>query len=81
MERTEEITCRYGVKYTYTFSGGEPAVNRCFDLMTHCCCWVCHNRECTIPRNEILPDCGEVCKMYTRFPYCKAKKINTNERL
>ena len=80
MERTEEITCKYGVTYTHTFSGGKPAVDRCFDLMTRCCCWVCHNHDCTMPRNEILPDCGEVCKMYTRFPYCKAKKINVNEK-
>lgn len=70
MKRTQEVTCRYGVTYMATFDGTKGAVARSFDLMTRCCCWMCTNLECAEPRNEKLENCGNVCELLTKHPYC-----------
>ena len=73
MEKTKEVTCRYGVTYPVTFKGSKAEIARSFDLMTRCCCWVCHNQGCEIPHNEVLPDCQKVCEIWTKVPYCHDK--------
>ena len=65
------VKCRYGVEYTVTANGSNGAQLRLVALLSSCCCWVCHNRDCQNPMNEILPNCGEVCELYTKTPYCK----------
>ena len=79
MKQRKKVTCRYGVTYKATFSGSSGAVARTFDLMTRCCCWVCHNHDCKPPitRNEILEDCGEVCKIFSgsNSTYCRKEKM------
>lgn len=66
------ITCRYGVKYTVKTMGNRGAQRKLWDLLGRCCCWVCHNRHCEEPKDEILPDCKEICTaFYTKTPYCK----------
>lgn len=72
MKKSKEVTCRYGVTYKLDAIGPtEGSIIRLFDLMTYCCCWVCHNRDCKYPKNEIVSDCNNVCKIYTKIPYCK----------
>ena len=71
MRKSKEVTCRYGITYEVEGVGTEGAILRLFDMLSKCCCWVCHNRGCKEPRNEIIPDCGEVCQIYTKIPYCK----------
>lgn len=72
MKKNKEVTCRYGVTYKLDAIGPtEGSIIRLFDLMTHCCCWVCHNRDCKYPKNEIVSDCNNVCEIYTKIPYCK----------
>ena len=73
--KTNSVTCRYGVTYTVTFKGSAGEIARSFDLMSNCCCWVCHNRECTEPRDEILPECGRICEIWTKVPYCQGKLL------
>ena len=73
MTKTEKVTCRYGITYTVTFKGESGAIARSFALMARCCCWVCHNRGCGAPRNEIIPDCYEICELWTKNHYCKEK--------
>jgi hypothetical protein len=73
MEKTKEVTCRYGVTYPVTFKGSKAEIARSFDLMTRCCCWVCHNQGCETPHNEVLPDCQKVCEIWTKVPYCHDK--------
>ena len=81
MKQTKEVTCRYGVTYKATFSGSPGAVARTFDLMTRCCCWVCHNITCRPPiaRNEILDDCEEVCKIFLGNSTFCGKERRSNE--
>lgn len=68
---TKSVTCRYGITYTVTFIGAPGARMRAFELMAHCCCWVCHNRDCKTPRNEVLSDCTKVCELWTKKHYCE----------
>ena len=76
MKETRKIKCRYGVEYTHTFEGSRGANARTFQLMEKCCCWVCHNRECKNPKNEILDDCHYVCELWaeTGKHYCGKKQ-------
>lgn len=74
MKKTKEVTCRYGVTYKATFSGSPGAVARTFDLMTRCCCWVCHNHDCKEPRNEKLNDCANVCELWWKIHPCDRKE-------
>lgn len=71
---TRKVKCRYGVEYEVTFEDTQMgAIERGFNLMNHCCCWVCHNKECKEPRNEPINGCEEVCEIWgARNPWwCK----------
>ena len=70
MIKTQEVTCRYGVTYKATFLGSKGEVERSFDNLTRCCCWMCRNHDCTKPENQIIPECGDICRVYTNVPYC-----------
>lgn len=67
----KKVTCRYGVKYEVKARGTTGACLRLFELMTRCCCWVCHNKDCKNPRNEVIEDCNKNCKFWTHTPYCE----------
>lgn len=73
MTKSQEVTCRYGITYTVTFTGNKAAIARGVELMTRCCCWVCHNLDCKEPRNEKIPECQNVCEIWTKTPYCNDK--------
>ena len=73
-----KVKCRYGVEYDVEFKGTRGAIQRTVDLMTRCCCWVCHNRQCNQPRNEVLKDCGQVCEIWTRRHYCDTALLKTH---
>ena len=45
----------------------------------NCCCWVCYNRSCSHPKNEVLPDCKTVCELFTKTPYCKRSNDNKKD--
>ena len=66
-----ECTCRYGIIYTTKWKGSYGEIWRAWDLMRHCCCWVCHNYDCKEPRNEILDNCGHTCEIWTKKHYCE----------
>lgn len=74
MKRTANITCRYGVTYACTANGSYGETWRLFDMLSRCCCYVCHNRDCKEPRNRKLRNCNRDCQLYTRTPYCQSKK-------
>ena len=65
------ITCRYGKTYSVRLEGSQGAKHRTIQMLQNCCCWVCYNRSCAQPKNEILPDCQNVCELYTKTPYCQ----------
>ena len=70
----KEVKCRYGVTYKIDVKGSYGEKERFYDMMSHCCCWVCHNHECKEPRNEILLDCKKECDLFTDKPYCEREK-------
>jgi len=71
MRKKKIITCRYGISYEVEFKGSIGAIERSFDSLTRCCCWVCHNHDCKEPRNEILENCGHICELWTKKHYCE----------
>lgn len=71
MKKKQTVTCRYGVPYEVEFEGTKSAIARSFDLMTRCCCWVCHNHNCKEPHNEIIENCYEVCEIWSKKHYCE----------
>ena len=77
MKKNCTVTCRYGITYDVEFIGTQAEIARGCQLMGRCCCWVCHNRDCKEPRNEVIKDCDKVCDIYTSIPYCiSSYKIN-----
>ena len=71
------ITCRYGKTYSVRLEGRNAEKIRAIQMLQECCCWVCYNRSCSHPKNEILPDCKKHCELFTKIPYCQiAKKEN-----
>jgi hypothetical protein len=69
----KNVTCRYGVKYELEAHGSSGACFRLFDLMAHCCCFVCHNRECKTPRDEKIDNCNNICDIWFDNPPCEKK--------
>lgn len=75
----DTVTCRYGVTYTYEANGSKGARARLHDLLSRCCCFVCHNHNCTEPRDERLEECDHTendllnCTLFTKVPYCMRK--------
>ncbi len=72
---TKNVKCRYGVEYKLTANGSSGACKRLFDLMTHCCCFVCHNHDCKEPRDEKIENCGNVCELFNskKAPFCERR--------
>ena len=70
----KRIKCRYGIEYTTNVNGTKGEIFRFCDLMSKCCCWVCHNHDCNEPRNEIIKDCNVMCDLFTKTPYCEMTK-------
>lgn len=70
------ITCRYGTEYEVNAHGTKGEQQRLFDLLEHCCCWVCHNHDCKTPKNRKIKDCGNVCELWNsdKVPFCKKSK-------
>ena len=72
---TKTVKCRYGVEYELTANGSHGACKRLFDLMTHCCCFVCHNHDCKEPRDEKIENCDKDCELFNseKAPFCERK--------
>lgn len=71
MRKKRKVTCRYGITYEVEFEGSIGAIERSFDSLTRCCCWVCHNHDCKEPRNEIIENCGHICELWIKKHYCE----------
>ena len=54
-----------------TIKGTKGEIERGFQHCEDCCCWTCFNHDCKEPRNEIIPNCGEICEIWTKQHYCK----------
>lgn len=71
MKKNCTVTCRYGITYDVEFIGTKSSIARGCDLMTRCCCWVCHNHDCQEPRNEIIEGCHSVCEIWFKKHCCE----------
>ena len=70
-----KVTCRYGIEYSVTLKGSYGAIYRTKDLLSRCCCWVCHNHDCKTPRNEKIDGCQESCELWGMRPHpCEKQK-------
>ncbi len=75
MKKSREVTCRYGITYTIEFKGTKGEIERGFQHCEDCCCWTCFNHDCKEPRNEIIPNCGKICEIWTSEHYCKKIQV------
>ena len=75
------VKCRYGVEYELEAASRGGPVRRLLDLLTSCCCFVCHNRGGTEPRDEKIENCGNVCELFNseKAPFCGTTKTNRKE--
>ena len=70
-----KVVCRHGIEYYLLAIGTEGEVNRLKEILSKCCCYVCHNRDCEIPI-EGKQECLNECKLYGgRFCENKEEKI------
>ena len=71
-----DVTCRYGITYNVELHGSEGAKQRTVDMLSKCCCFVCHNHDCKEPRNERV-SCQFQCYLYgAKNPWCATPKNN-----
>lgn len=75
---TKRVKCRYGKTYAIDVYGSRGEQARLVNLLEKCCCWVCHNRTCTTPRNEKIAHCGKICELWTNKPFCQGRKEKNN---
>ena len=67
-----KVVCRHGVEYYLLAKGTEGEVHRLKEILSNCCCYVCHNRDCEIPI-EGKQECKNECELYGK-QFCKNKK-------
>ena len=55
-----KVVCRHGVEYSLLARGTQAEANRLKEMLSDCCCYVCHNRACETPieGTETTPDGG-----------------------
>lgn len=58
-----KVVCRHGVEYTVLARGTQGEVRRLKEMLSDCCCYVCHNRGCETPI-EGKQDCRNECELY-----------------
>lgn len=67
-----KVTCRYGVEYNIKLIGSKGACARTVDMLSKCCCFVCHNHDCQSPHDEKI-ECSNECKFYFKSKPCENK--------
>ena len=72
MIKKVEIKCRRGVTYSIEAKGSKGSIFRLKNMLENCCCYVCHNHNCS---NVIegKQKCNKECELYTTVPFCKKK--------
>lgn len=76
--KTINVTCRYGIQYSINAHGSVGEINRLATMLRRCCCYVCHNHQCTEARDKRITEehCSHrYCKVYTNVPYCRPKAV------
>ena len=58
-----KVICRHGVEYSLLARGAQGEVRRLKEMLSNCCCYVCHNRGCETPI-EGKQECRNECELY-----------------
>lgn len=58
-----KVKCRHGVEYKLLAMGSDAECRRLQQMLSDCCCYVCHNRGCEIPIEGKQP-CKNECELY-----------------
>lgn len=66
------VKCRHGVMYPLMARGTQGEVKRLQEMLSNCCCYVCHNRHCETPV-EGKQECKNECELYGKV-FCKTKE-------
>lgn len=66
-----KITCRHGVQYDVVLRGSRGAIARTTQMLSNCCCYVCHNHDCQTPIKG-KQECKNECELYGQ-KFCKLK--------
>ena len=64
-----KVVCRHGVEYSLLARGNQAEANRLKQMLSDCCCYVCHNHHCETPIEGKQP-CHEECTLFVKDPYC-----------
>ena len=67
-----KVVCRHGVKYSLLAIGTQGEVYRLKQMLSDCCCYVCHNHHCEIPI-EGKQECRNECQLYGKR-FCEKKE-------
>ena len=67
-----KVVCRYGVEYSLLARGTQGEVHRLKEMLSKCCCYVCHNRGCETP-TEGKQECKHECDLYGKV-FCENKE-------
>ena len=67
-----KVVCRQGVEYSLLARGTQGEVRRLKEMLSNCCCYVCHNRHCEIPI-EGKQECRNECELYGKR-FCERKE-------
>lgn len=68
-----KVKCRHGVEYSLLARGTQGEVRRLKEMLSNCCCYVCHNRECKQGRIG-KQECKNECELFTKNKYCERKE-------
>ena len=66
------VKCRHGVEYSLLARGTQGEVRRLKEMLSNCCCYVCHNRGCETPI-EGKQECRNECELYGKR-FCEKKE-------
>lgn len=70
MSKKYPVKCRFGVDYEVELTGTKGTVTRTLVMLGQCCCFVCHNHSCSIPREEKV-DCHGECRFFWSDKPCE----------
>ena len=65
-----KVICRHGVEYSLLARGIQAEANRLKEMLSNCCCYVCHNLHCETP----LEWNKKKQRFYEKYP-CKTNLI------
>ncbi len=73
-----KVVCRHGVEYSLLARGTQGEVYRLKQMLSNCCCYVCHNRGCETPI-EGKQECKHECDLFGKV-FCEKKENSMRKK-